>query len=38
MSDDRFLPSNHDRTTSWEAWHRLIDLFFEARSVEMAGP
>ncbi len=26
------------RTTSWDSWHRLIELLFEARGVEMEGP
>jgi len=26
------------RTTSWESWHRLIEILFEARGVEMEGP
>ncbi|MEJ2204337.1 MAG: serine hydrolase [Gemmatimonadota bacterium] len=26
------------RTTSWESWHRMLELLLEARGVEMPGP
>lgn len=26
------------RTTSWESWHRMVELLFEAKGVEMKGP
>lgn len=30
--------SVYGRTTSWESWHRMLELLFEARGVEMQGP
>lgn len=30
--------SVYRRTTSWESWHRMIELLFEAKGVEMSGP
>ena len=30
--------SAYGRTTSWDSWHRMIELLFEARGVEMPGP
>lgn len=30
--------SVYGRTTSWESWQRMLELLFEARGVEMAGP
>jgi len=30
--------SVYSRTTSWESWHRMLELLFEARGVEMDGP
>lgn len=30
--------SVYDRTTSWESWHRMIELLFEARGVRMEAP
>jgi CubicO group peptidase (beta-lactamase class C family) len=30
--------SVYGRTTSWASWHRMIELLFEARGVEMPGP
>ena len=28
----------YGRTTSWESWHRMIELVFEAKGVEMEVP
>ena len=28
----------YSRTTSWESWHRMIELLLDARGVEMQGP
>lgn len=30
--------SVYDRTTSWESWHRMLELLFEARGVTMEAP
>ena len=30
--------SVYGRTTSWDSWHRTIELVFDARGVEMDGP
>ncbi|MDH5760442.1 MAG: beta-lactamase family protein [Gemmatimonadota bacterium] len=30
--------SVYGRTTSWESWHRMIELLLEARGIEMPGP
>ena len=30
--------SVYGRTTSWDSWHRMIELLFEAKGVEMSGP
>ncbi|MDX1492833.1 MAG: serine hydrolase [Longimicrobiales bacterium] len=30
--------SVYDRTTSWESWHRMIELLFDARGVRMEAP
>ena len=30
--------SVYGRTTSWESWHRMIELLFEAKGVEMEAP
>ena len=30
--------SVYGRTTSWESWHRMIELLFEAKGVQMPGP
>jgi CubicO group peptidase (beta-lactamase class C family) len=30
--------SVYRRTTSWESWHRMIELLFEAKGVEVPGP
>ena len=28
----------YGRTTSWDSWHRMIELLFEARGIAMPGP
>jgi len=30
--------SVYGRTTSWESWHRMIELLFEAKGVQVPGP
>lgn len=30
--------SVYSRTTSWESWHRMLELLFEARGVEVTAP
>jgi CubicO group peptidase (beta-lactamase class C family) len=30
--------SVYGRTTSWDSWHRMIELLFDAGNVEMSGP
>jgi len=30
--------SVYGRTTSWESWHRMLELLFEARGVEVEAP
>lgn len=28
----------YGRTTSWDSWHRMVELLFEAKGIEMSGP
>ncbi|HSM04036.1 MAG TPA: serine hydrolase [Longimicrobiales bacterium] len=30
--------SVYSRTTSWESWHRLLELLFDARGIRVGGP
>jgi CubicO group peptidase (beta-lactamase class C family) len=30
--------SVYGRTTSWESWHRMMELILEAKGIEMSGP